>query len=178
MILNKHEIHRLIHPLLGIWDNQVAILWAGLVTRAFNKNGLLYYESHEQEMVVRERLILSAVFYREILNQLAFHDSEYFSSWDHRLEATLKNDFSAEVDDNLQDVKNALINFFGSGRELLANIYLNCRQGDSNLIYTLEELEKARSNFYTKLDRDDFNISQALTAIYQIDSIGKLTCLF
>lgn len=122
-----------------VWPKGIAMNWFWLAFQALEKAGLTYYETDDEEMQVRERLTLLAVFYYEFCHISAFHESENFTYWNDETIYKFKNDFSGNVDDQLFDVRNALIKYFGDEEEVVTELWINCLEGDSNCFIKLKE---------------------------------------
>lgn len=174
MTLSDKEIDKLLHPLYSFWSNGIDRLWIAVVKRAFNKKGLLYYENEAEEMIVRERLVLSAVIYYEFCYKTSFHENENFSNWSEDLVQTIKKDFSQNVNENLHIVARAMVDFFGSERFLFHQLWLNCDQAQKNVHYTIDETERLVDDISGDLSSGDPNKNAGYNFLFNIDSIDKL----
>jgi len=108
--------------------------WFWLAFQALEKAGLTYYETEKEEFVVRERLVLLAVIYYEYCHRSAAHESKNFNSWDGDFILSMKKDFSDNVNQNIFEIRNALIKYFKSEKEVTDELWLNCFEGQNNLI--------------------------------------------
>lgn len=172
MIFQDVEI--LLTPLYSFWSNGIDRLWIAFVKRALNKKGLLYYENEAEEMVVRERLVLSAVMYYEFCYRTSFHENKNFSHWSEDLVQTIKNDFSQNVNENLHIVARAMVDFFGSERFLFHQLWLNCDQAQKNIHYTIDEIEKLVDDISGDLSSGDPNKKAGYNLLFNLDSVGNL----
>jgi hypothetical protein len=122
-----------------LWPKGIAVNWLWIAFQALEKAGLTYYETEEDEMLVRERLTLLTVFYYEFCHISGKHESNNFSRWDDETIHRIKNDLSDEADDYLFEIRNALIKYFGNEEEVVAELWINCLEGSSNRFITLKE---------------------------------------
>ncbi|MEQ8361544.1 MAG: hypothetical protein RH948_01680 [Cyclobacteriaceae bacterium] len=174
MLFNSINVEELIDPLFTFWSNKSDKLWISQIMRAFNKRGLLYYESEKEEMVVIERLIMSAIFYYEFCHRSSFHESKNFKYWSPELIQSLKRDFSPQADDNLHLVCRVMIEHFCDKRSCFVNIWMNCLQGANNIHYTLSELKEHSNQILLDLEQGDFSKQNAYDFLHNCDSIEGL----
>jgi hypothetical protein len=125
-----------------LWPKQIALNWFWIAFQAIEKSGLTYYETELEEMKVRERLSLLVIFYYEFCHISASHESSSFTYWDEQTIMQLKKDLSAEADDLLFEVREALIKYFGSEEKVLAELWINCIEGSNNCFIRMDEKAK------------------------------------
>lgn len=122
-----------------LWPKGLALNWFWLAFQALEKAGLTYYESDEEEMNVRERIVLLIVIYYEFCHVSAMNESPNFNQWEEKTIRNVKNDFSKDVNDLLLEVKKALVSYFGSEETALAELWINCIEGSNNTLIKTDE---------------------------------------
>ncbi len=128
--------------LVYLWPKGIAVNWLWIAFQALEKAGLTYYETEDEEMLVRERLTLLTLFYYEFCHISAKHESKNFSRWDDATIHRIKNDLSDEADDYLFEIRKALINYFGGEEQVVAELWINCVEGASNCLMKQEDKQK------------------------------------
>lgn len=130
----------------NFWPKNIDKRWFWMAFQALEKGGLTYFESDEEEMIVRERLVLLAVFYYEFCHHSAFHESEHFNYWDEEFINEVKKDISPNADDLLLEIKMALIQYFGDEQIVIDELWLNCTEGKSNTLIPFSKVVIENSN--------------------------------
>jgi hypothetical protein len=129
--------------LFNFWDKGIDKRWFWLSFQALEKFGLTYFESSEEEMMVRERLVLLGVIYYEYCFRSGLHESEHFNYWDEPLITSINLDFSEDVSDNILDVKRALTSYFKTEEGVTNELWINCYEGSHNKILKTSDIFKA-----------------------------------
>lgn len=130
------------NQLMAMWSKDIAKNWFWLGYQALEKAGLTYYETNQEEALVSERIVLLCIFYYEFCHISAFHESDNFRYLGEETIQSIKQDLSNNADDVLDEVRNALINYFGSEEQVIAELWINCLEGSSNRFIPLEEKSK------------------------------------
>lgn len=118
----------------NFWPKGIDKRWFWLAFQALEKSGLTYFESEKEEFTVRERLVLLAVIYYEYCHRSAAHESENFNFWGEDFILSIKKDFSDNVEQNISEIRNALIKYFKSEKGVTDELWLSCIEGQNNLI--------------------------------------------
>lgn len=126
--------------LFNFWPKGIDKRWFWLGFQALEKGGLTYYETDEEEGIVRERLTLLSMFYKEFCHVACFHACEYFTVMSKEEKENILKDLSENADDELEKVKNALIAYFGDVDILLNELWINCTEGSTNTIMRVAEI--------------------------------------
>lgn len=156
---SEKEAKKFEEQLFNFWPKSIDKRWFWLAFQALEKTGLTYYETDEEEMQIRERLTLLAIFYYEFCHVSAFHESEHFKYWSTDLIKEIKKDFSSEVDDQLFNIRKALISYFGSEQNVISELWLSCLEGSLNcLIPVFKNNNAIEENNVNKKDAEDWFI--------------------
>jgi hypothetical protein len=142
-----------------LWPKGIAVNWLWIAFQALEKAGLTCYESEEEEMQVRERITLLTVLYYEFCHISAKHKSDNFTYWDEDTIHRIKNDLSDEADEYLFEIRKALINYFGGEEQVVAELWINCLEGQSNSLMKLEDKIKIYTES-TEHEPDDINFKK------------------
>lgn len=145
-----------------LWNKPVAENWFWLGFQALEKAGMTYYETETEEMKVRERISLLIIFYYEFCHISIMHESENFNYWDENFIMELKADMSEDVDETLFEIKNTLISYFGGELETLAELWVNCLEGNYNCYLKLNEKNRIYE-LVTSGEYNDINFDRAKT---------------
>lgn len=146
--------------MFNVWPKKIAhrIFWQGF--QALEKSGLTYYETEEEEILVRERIRMIGVIYYEFCHQSAAHESENFSYWSPELGEHIRKEFNEHTDDRIWEVRKALIEYMDAGdydgEKVIQEMWLNCEEGKNNIILPHDILSRTNPE-------DDLNYKDART---------------
>lgn len=93
------------------------------------------------------------------------------NDWSPELIYQVKGDFSPNVGDQLMDVTNALIKYFGGEYYVSFELYHNCSEGYEDRFFRIDEASAIDNNDFENHADGDF-----WSAIYAYD-IGCLICI-
>jgi hypothetical protein len=119
----------------NFWPKQQDKRWFWIAFQALEKAGLTYYETMDEEMLVRERLVLIAIIYCEYSYQACFYGNQNFNCWPENLEDQISKDLTEETDELFPGIFNALNNYFGNSSEVADELWLNCTEGQINRLF-------------------------------------------
>ena len=163
MYFTKKQAEVFENQLMNFWQNKNDKRWFWLGFQALEKSGLTYYENDQEEMMVRERLVILCIIYYEYCIQNGYNIST-FKDWDAELIYKIKRDFSVGFSDQMLEVTNALIKYFGDEQIVSFELNYNCEEGQANRFFRLNEMLGANDFDFEKQSESDF-----WSAIYKYD---------
>lgn len=149
-------------PFFSLWPKRIALNWFWIAFQALESSGDTYYETDDQEIVVREKLTLLFILYYEFCYISAKHESSNFKYCDEQTIKRLKNDISENADDHLFAIRKSLIKYFGSEEKVIAELWINCVEGANNCFMKMEVKNKMFNQIINS-DYDDVNYRDVLS---------------
>jgi len=174
------EAEPFVEDLAIIWPKRIAQNWFWLGFQALEKSGLTYYESEQEEIMVRERLNLLVIFYYEFCHISAMHESENFIYRNHNVIDRLKSEIPNNGDDLLFEIRIALIKYFGGEEKVLAELWINCLEGSTSRFLKIEDkIQLYEKIVNIKYENENVNYSEVrnwftggLTGVSSFESIA------
>lgn len=138
--------------LFTFWPKGIDKRWFWLAFQSLEKAGFTYYQTDDEEIMVRERLVCIGLIYYEYCHQCAAHEYSTFNYWNTELIVQLKNDFSVWINDRIYDVQKALLLYLGSSENVTDELWVNCIEGRCNTILPYKQIhvESSEENINKK----------------------------
>ena len=141
----------------NFWPKQQDKRWFWIAFQALEKAGLTYYETHDEEMLVRKRLVLLSLIYYEYAWQAAFHESENFTPWHEKFINQTLDELPKEADELFPKIFIALNDYFGSDFSVADELWLNCTEGEINRLFPHNKIAiEPSNNNINKKDGEDW----------------------
>ena len=143
--------------LFNFWNKRIDKRWFWLAFQALEKAGLTYYETDDENILVRERMVILAIIYYEYCHRSAAHESENFTYWREDMILEIKKYFSDNISDHILEVRLALIKYFTFEVTVTDELWLNCFEGRNNIILPFDKKSKVLSeNNINKTDAEEW----------------------
>ena len=143
---SEKEAEVFVNHFFNCWPKNIDKRWFWLAFQALEKRGLTYYESDQEEMYVRQRLVLLGVLYYEFCHVSGFHESENFNYWSPEMIQQVQKDFYPNVEEEFFEIKKALIHYFGTEDGVIEELWINCLEGSTNGILPYSRFPQAAAD--------------------------------
>lgn len=167
---SETEAEKLAQNLFTFWAKGIAMRWFYLAFQALEKSGLTYFETEEEEMKVRERIVLLAVYYHEFCYQSNYHQSPFFIFWDQATIQKIKSDLNYN-ETELRNIHQALNRYWGSEMKIFAELWVNCQEGAQNRVKQLADSTYLYNGIVSENAQQHFNMERGLNWIISRECI-------